>query len=292
MIFSTQSAGAGQQFPSRDTRRLRSLWDVINANLTGLGPLIYQLALYQLLEERHDEEADQLVPPATKDQVSGWLKIASVVATQFQIKAAHDRIQIFEKAIARGITWRKLAVECRVLREAIEAGLKNQLLYRYGDEQAAMVRRWKEDWGDITTKFPSANADILAAVDCWALGYGSASVFHSMRVLEHGIAALARDVGREIGTQNWQNIIDQIESEVRNLGKTLPTGMEKNDRLQFLSEAAKEIVYFKDGWRNYVSHNRGAYDVHQARSVMEHVRSFMTVLSRRLGEAATDGQSP
>lgn len=265
---------------------------MINATLTGLGPLIYQLALYQLLEERHDEEADQLLPSATKDQVAGGLKIATVVATEFQIKAAHDRIEIFEKVVARGITWRKLAVECRVLREAIEAGLKNQLLYRYGDEQAATVMRWKEDWGAITTKFPSTAVDILAAVDCWALGYGSASVFHSMRVLEYGIAALARDVGREIGTQNWQNIIDQIESEIRNLGRTLPSGLEKSERLQFLSEAAKEIVYFKDGWRNYVSHNRAAYDVHQARSVLEHVRSFMTVLSRRLGESAADGQSP
>jgi hypothetical protein len=107
-----------------------------------------------------------------------------------------------------------------------------------------------------------------------------------MRILEYGLAALADDVGCTVAVGTWQNIIDQIESAIKPLGKTLPRGQEKNERLQFLSEAAKEMVYFKDGWRNYVSHNRATYDEHQARSVMEHVRAFMTALSRRLFEVS------
>jgi hypothetical protein len=105
-----------------------------------------------------------------------------------------------------------------------------------------------------------------------------------MRVLGHGLRALAADVGKGFDVQNWQNVIDQIESEIRSLGKTLPAGLAKSERLQFLSEAAKELSYFKDGWRNHVSHNRAIYDEHQARNVLEHVRSFMTVLSSRLNE--------
>jgi hypothetical protein len=105
-----------------------------------------------------------------------------------------------------------------------------------------------------------------------------------MRVLEHGLRALANDVGLTFDVQNWQNIIDQIEAKIRELGKSLPRGVDKNERLQFLSEAAKEFVYFKDGWRNYVSHSRGTYDKHQARSVMEHVKSFMNTLSTKLTE--------
>ena len=92
-----------------------------------------------------------------------------------------------------------------------------------------------------------------------------------MRVLEHGLRALAKDVGKEFDVQNWQNVIDQIKSEIRALGKTLPSGKAKNERLQFYLRRPREFAYFKDGWRNYVSHNRGTYDEHQARSVMEHV---------------------
>lgn len=105
-----------------------------------------------------------------------------------------------------------------------------------------------------------------------------------MRVLEHGLRALAKDVGKAFDVQNWQNIIDQIESEIRTQGKTLPVGPAKSERLRFLSEAAKEFSFFKDGWRNYVSHGRAAYDEHQARMVMDHVRTFMNGLSALLSE--------
>ena len=54
--------------------------------------------------------------------------------------------------------------------------------------------------------------------------------------------------------------------------------------MQFLSEAAKEFYWFKDGRRNYVSHNRAAYDEHQANGALEHVKAFMNLLSSRLAE--------
>lgn len=146
------------------------------------------------------------------------------------------------------------------------------------------MENWRIEWAAILEKFPSADDDILSAVDCWAMDHNTAAVFHMMRVLEHGLRAMAADVGRPFDVQNWQNVIDQIESEVRAEAKTRPASQAKSDRVRFLSEAAKEFLYFKDGWRNHVAHNRTAYDEHQARSVMEHVRQFMTVLSSRLSE--------
>lgn len=264
---------------------------MINGNLSGLAPLIYQLALYQLLDDRGDGESNRPLPEKTKEQVAGWLKIASIVTSDFEIKAADDRISIIQKFLAKGMTWGQLSIESRVLQETITAGLKNQLIYRYPTEQASVLMRWQKDWKTVRAKFPSTEPDIRGAVDCWALGHGTAAVFHSMRILEYGIAALAKNVGRDPGMQNWQNLIDQIESEIRSLGKTLPAGIEKSERLRFLSEAAKEMVYFKDGWRNYVSHNRATYDQYQARSVIEHTRSFMMALSEKLGEPGPTGES-
>jgi hypothetical protein len=73
-------------------------------------------------------------------------------------------------------------------------------------------------------------------------------------------------------------------SERAPLRKTLPKGAERNERLQFLSEAAKEFFYFKDGWRNYVTHRRADYDEHQALGTLEHVRAFMNHLSKHVAE--------
>jgi hypothetical protein len=255
---------------------------MMNFPLSGLAELIHILSVWEVIGKttgRHDVE------PGIRRQAAGWLKMATSIADAAEDKAARDRINIFQKLLKkRDVEWRELGVECRVLRETIQAGFKHQYIYRYPNEQAAIAVRWTKEWEDVIDKFPSAAPDIFAAVDCWALGHGTPAVFMLMRVVEFGIGALAQDLGLDVGTDNWQNIIDRIEAKVREVGKTLPRGREKNARLQVLSEAAKEIVYFKDGWRNYVTHHHAHYDTHQARSVLEHVRAFMIVISKRLSE--------
>jgi hypothetical protein len=276
---------------------LMSPWDMINCNVCSLAAVGSNLMLDQLVHHYTLVEAADLDGPISSNQhtrTEGWLSIIEKFADDFEWQAVHDQVRIIRERLAGergGITHRSLSTELKVLMEMIDDGLKWQLIYRYPNEKKKVLENWKDDWKAALKAFPSADSDIFAGVDLWALGHGTASVFHSMRVLEHGLRALAKDVGKSFDTQNWQNIIDQIESEIRQLGKALPAGSAKNNRLQFLSQAAKEFLYFKDGWRNYVSHNRGAYDEHQARSVMEHVRSFMTTLSKRLSEEPSAEQS-
>lgn len=265
-----------------------SLSGMINCHISSLGSLCAQLMLEDLCRQKFTApEPDAPLSDSEKDRIRGWMKIATVVAQEFEWKAVHDRIEIIRARIdgRRGaLTNGLLATEMRVLRETIDSGLKWQFIYRYPEAKAAVLKNWSEDWKSVGQSFPSALTDIRAGVDLWALGHSTACVFHFMRVLEHGLRALAKDAGKNFEFQNWQNIIDQIEAEVRSLGKSLPKGVEKTERLKFLSEAAKEFVYFKDGWRNHVAHGRGHYDEHQARSIMEHVKTFMTVLSSRLSE--------
>jgi len=96
--------------------------------------------------------------------------------------------------------------------------------------------------------------------------------------------ALATNVGLTFDLQQWHTILEQIEARIKEERNTLPKGSDKVERLQFLSEAAKEFFYFKDGWRNYVSHNRGTYDEHQALGMLEHTRALMTHLATQLSE--------
>jgi hypothetical protein len=114
----------------------------------------------------------------------------------------------------------------------------------------------------------------------------TASVFHSMRVLEAGLAALSEALGLTFEAEVWAVIIDRIESEIRELERTWPKGHTKSAFLQFYSSAAKEFRYFKDGWRNFVTHRRAEYDAPQALSTLNHVRDFMIQISTRLSEIA------
>lgn len=183
-------------------------------------------------------------------------------------------------------SWDDLRAKVIALRNAIDTELKQYFYYQYPKQKAQVFVSWKEDWSATIRAFPSVENEIYRATDCYALGHDIASVFHSMRVLECGLRAVAADVGLKFDLQQWHNIIEQIEAGITTERKTLPKGEARNERLQFLSEAAKEFFYFKDGWRNYVSHNRADYDEHQALSVLSHVRSFMNHLASQLSEAS------
>lgn len=275
----------GTAFCDLQPGRLWSLWDMINARITGLTELVAQITLEERLRE---EWGDEPLEESDVEQIEGWMQVADKLATSFEMRGVQHRIAYIRHCIETGTTQRRISAEYRVLRETIVTDLRGHILYRYPVRKAEVLMAWQEDWQASLASFPSARSDIFAAVDLWALSHSTAAVFHFMRVLEHGLRALAADLGKTFDIQNWQNILDEIESEVRQQAKTLPRGSAKSERLRFLSEAAKEFHFFKDGWRNYVSHNRSIYDEHQARSVMDHVRSFMNGLSSQLSE----GPSP
>lgn len=139
----------------------------------------------------------------------------------------------------------------------------------------------------VSANFPATVYDIEESGNCYATGRYTASVFHLMRVLEKGLHAFARELKITFPTplelENWQNIIEKIESEIKELNK-LPKGQQKSDELQFYSEAAKEFRYFKDAWRNHVAHSRERYDERQAKRILEHVRDFMEHIAARIKE--------
>ena len=257
------------------------------SGMSALCALCSQLKLEQVVREAgtiQPTNLDSAISASDRERLLGWLNIATAVAQDFELQAVSDRVGVITKRLRFPFTQRDFATECRVLSETLHDGLIWHLLYRYPSQKAAILMDWKNAWAPTITSFPTATGDVLASVDLWALNHSTACVFHLMRVLEHGLRALAKDVGKAFDVQNWQNIIDQIESEIRTQGKTLPVGPAKSERLRFLSEAAKEFSFFKDGWRNYVSHGRAAYDEHQARMVMDHVRTFMNGLSALLSE--------
>ena len=138
--------------------------------------------------------------------------------------------------------------------------------------------------------FPNATAELREAGKAYAADLPTASVFYSMRAVEHGLRALAGNVGLVFGTQNWQNIINEIEKQISDWQKNGIPGVPPKDkaakdaRLQFLSETAKEFGYFKDGWRNYVAHTKVPYNEYQALTVLNHSTDFIVRLSAQLKE--------
>ncbi len=217
---------------------------------------------------------------ACSQLASSWLKSLNCI----HIDAAAERLKDLGEDDDNRNGWSELNTRSRSTRDAIERELHGYYCYQYPKDKVKLILSWKDDWGKALGGFSRIQVDVFSAADCFALGHYTASVFHCMRVLEYGLGALARDVGLVFDLQQWNTIIEQIEAKITEARKSLPRGAEKNERMQFLSEAAKEFFYFKDGWRNHVSHNRGTYDEYQAASALEHTRSFMNYVATHLSE--------
>ena len=136
----------------------------------------------------------------------------------------------------------------------------------------------------LESAFPDAVKDAHDGIRCFVLDQWTASVFHFMRVLEHGIrymSTLVQIPTDNIALESWKNALDQIEKKIRDM-EQLPRTEQKIQNLKFLSEAAINFRYFKDAWRNHVSHSRAHYDTRDAQRVMNHVLDFMQQLARPL----------
>jgi hypothetical protein len=138
-------------------------------------------------------------------------------------------------------------------------------------------------FGESTTKaFPHAEYDIQEASQCFALGRFTACVYHSMRVLEHGLCALAKKFEIPFGHKTWADIILPIEKEIRQIALLPNKTPNKKKNEQFYAEAAAQFMHFKDGWRNYTAHKQFIYDEEKAEAIFRHVRDFMSHISTRL----------
>ncbi len=176
------------------------------------------------------------------------------------------------------------------LRERIEDDLKSRLFMFVFPHKAPYCLNHNLFGEDVSAAFPGARADATSAGNCYAFGLNNASVFHSMRVLEHGLEELATKFSVPFGIDNWAVVIDQIDSKIRELAKTLPKGTAKTKELQFYGQAAKEFSHFKNAWRNHVMHGRGNYGEEDAKRVLDHVGYFMAQLASRVPSTNTRGK--
>ncbi len=180
--------------------------------------------------------------------------------------------------------------EITVLREALDDDLAERLVFfpsaTSGDWYVFPHSIGEGMFLDSRETFPDANADMRDACNCYATDNYTAAVFHSMRVAEHGLRGLAKTLpvsfgkGRPVEFEQWGMIIGKLRQKIESLNaKSQEAKPKRQERLAFYSEAIDQCVYFKNLWRDDVSHARRGYSGSQALDGLLRVRDFMKLLA-------------
>src|SRR5579872_763929 len=263
--------------------RLVSLWDIVK--LFRLDEYHEGYDRFQELIFAIDGEMIQGNLQVTDAQRRAFKEVLLLLKDQCEKLALDDSIHVM---IARAIGLSELeGVSKAILAERLQSinflfGTRcdRHKFFTLTESESLKFENSKLFGNAVAAAFPSEEFtyEVKEVGSCFALGRYTATVFHLMRVLEKGLKALANELTVPFSTPfdylNWQNIIESIECEIKNLEK-LKAGKYKADTLKAYSEIAKQFRYFKDAWRNGVAHSRETYTKVQARSILAHVGEFM-----------------
>jgi hypothetical protein len=291
--------------PIWDTRRLWSLWDMINFGLgsflQGLSFLNHELGLAQL------SDPDQTPNPAQHNNIKNNIEFVmrETCAKLLLEETSHTCVileDMFRKYSWTPYTYRKLADTLTRLREDIKRGAGPECFYYYPREMAKLASppAIESNWKSVLASFPSSRREIETGIDCYAMGDAPGCVFHMLRIAELGLRAMARDLGistvrgnKPIEYAMWGEVIGAIRTAIDDLRtakgnkKTMTVENRENREaaVAFYSAILGDMQALLALYRDRTMHFRDKYDNGQAFSAMTRVKEMMMVMAGRLTEA-------
>jgi ribosomal protein S15P/S13E len=230
--------------------------------------------------ERLKKDLEEFLPDDAKD--------LGLNRTESRLNRINSYIKRNESRLATSLDFvgdAELQVEIRVLREALMDDLDERWIFFPNLEKfqnyALLLRdRFSQD---LRAAFPDAERDIYDAAQCYVTDNNTASVFHSMRVAEYGLRALAKRVNPRLRPEKleWGAIIRELRKKIDELhqpGKKKLTPR-REERLDFYSEALDQCVYFKTV-RDSTMHARAHHESTDALKAPTHIEDFMKLLTK------------
>jgi len=140
---------------------------------------------------------------------------------------------------------------------------------------------------EFKNKFPTANAEVIEAGNCFALGRFTACVYHLCRAMEIGLRVLFVSLGmppRIWSTTKWNHILDRIKGKIDKNNKTLAHDYTWQSDRGFYENAHAFLAAVRVPIRNSTMHVESVYDETGAENVLGSVKTFMRHLAAKLSE--------
>jgi len=178
------------------------------------------------------------------------------------------------KSISKGRPLSKLPEIGRALDsllDGITAEFKSKLFYYVPN---ALANYYQENpfSRDIADNFTDAIRDMMEAGKCFALGRYTASVFHLMRVTEHGNEKIRKEY--EIAeVKNWSQFLSKLRMYAH---------AQSGDREKKIMVIHQRVVGLKDAFRDNTMHFISDYNQEEAQAVFSAVRNYMEIVTKKL----------
>jgi hypothetical protein len=278
--------------------RLVSLWDIMNRlNVFDFSSDICALqacaTMYRQLRDLG--VGGKKIKPSDISAQTARLEALSVKAKAAGLSDYWGAIEMAKHHIQHDADVTTMAVEF----DHVMAGLLSDLRDRVFIEIKGDNRQLADNdalFGDsVDYAFPSAKRDIKEAGNWFAVGCGTAAVFHLMRAAEIALRVLAADRGVQypdaaLSSKQVGDLLSALDGKLKDLrladAKNWPSKDIKDAQLRFYHSATAEFRDFNEAWRKYMAHaHEGAfYDPLQAMSILNHVRTCMEILSEKISE--------
>jgi hypothetical protein len=175
-----------------------------------------------------------------------------------------------------------LQSKCADLESHVMRVLRSEVFYHADKEQALEFIEWRKATEALETSFPLCHEELWSAGMCYVCDQTTASVFHSMRALELGLTALAREVNVSAERDQWEKVITNIEAAIKKIDGP-HAGSDWRRKQEMYSEVALHFRFVKNAWRNHVMHARRSYGLKKASEIWHHTTEFISDLSTTVG---------
>lgn len=229
---------------------------------------------------------------ADVDDQKNMLAIVEHLSSLLELEGTQDRIVLFKKSLGIQPTYRRCHEEWHALRGQIEEEVGRRHIFYIGKNRAAPLLSMSTEWETVLSAFAPVRTDIESGIRCFAFEQYTASVFHMMRVAEYGLRIVAKErklrlsKDRPIDVAQWSDLTNRLKIEVEKVSNWPARKKEKVAALAFYTGIHADVVFFKDRYRNLVSHSLVTFHEREADSVIRRVREFMTGVSLRLDSDA------
>jgi hypothetical protein len=285
---------AGIQCETADfhSRRLWSLWDIMETFRADLVCEAVEQITTVMAGIKHEPDPNQFIPETLAAQAERLVAKARFIAASSSLTETSKLLQRLEKEYQQNdITYSRLSFQLEQLFELMKSELQASTVLIVDGSDGVYYDREFLFGRAVFDAFPSARNDVKEAGNSLACGRATATVFHLMRAAEIGLRALATD--RRVKFQKrsnlpleyreWGEILEQLEGKEREI-ECYTASPARDVQLAFYHGAMIELRAFKNKYRNPSAHTRISYDIHQARSAMQHAMGFMKIIAERIGE--------